>query len=125
VLLPDERITGDLEERLPILGPEGAEFEEIALQGGLEIERQRQETPERVRIRPTICRQRNRMATRSSAACSGRPEGLSLVRMRVPVRELGEEKVRVTWKGTNSVVIHSPSACAGTRAMVSPAASRR
>ena len=58
------------------------------------------------------------------SACSGSPEGLSFSRMSVPVAVVGVAKTRVAWNGTNSVVIHSPCACAGVMAISTPLPSR-
>jgi len=58
-------------------------------------------------------------------SCSGRPEGLSFLRIRVPAGVAGVVKSSVTLKGTKFTVIHSPWAWAGLTARVSPLASIR
>src|SRR3989344_5296943 len=60
---------------------------------------------------------------RTSAAFSGKPDGLSFSRTRTPVAVVEVANGSDRRKGTKSVVIHSPCACAGASANTRPLAS--
>ena len=67
----------------------------------------------------------NRIGISIFSSCSGKPDGLSFSKTSVPRSVSGTGNVSITENGTNSVVIHSPCAWAGTTVIFFPLPSRR